>query len=152
MKYDTIIRGGTVIDGTRLPRFRADVGIRNGKIARIGRIPAGVACDRELDATGCYVTPGFVDLHCHYDAQIHWDPWCTISGWLGASLKSMASTRLRFAQGLEQRPPIDLAVRVRRHLVDPDQARRQHVRRHARLKPGQDRRIRHALLAGEADN
>ena len=85
MEYDTIIRNGTIIDGTRLPRYRADVGIRNGRVARIGRIPASVAAGRELDASGLIVAPGFVDLHCHYDAQIHWDPWCTISGWHGVT-------------------------------------------------------------------
>jgi len=72
--YDTVIRGGTVVDGMRLPRFRADVGIRDGRIAKIGRIASGEAA-RELDATGLIVAPGFVDLHTHYDAQIHWDSY-----------------------------------------------------------------------------
>jgi N-acyl-D-aspartate/D-glutamate deacylase len=97
MRYDTIIRGGTVIDGTRLPRFKADVGIKDGKVARIGRIPAGVPCGRELDASGCYVVPGFVDLHCHYDAQIHWDPYCTMSGWHGVTSLVMGNCGFGFA-------------------------------------------------------
>ena len=70
---DLVIRGGTVVDGTGQPRVRADVGIKNGRIAMIsGRINAGGA--KELDASGCTVAPGAVDLHTHYDAQLNWDP------------------------------------------------------------------------------
>ena len=97
MDYDLIIRNGTIIDGTKLPRYRADVGIRDGKVARIGRIPAGVVAKRVLDATGLIVAPGFVDLHCHYDAQIHWDPWCTISGWHGVTSLVMGNCGFGFA-------------------------------------------------------
>jgi len=97
MDYDLIIRNGTIIDGTRLPRYRADVGIRDGKIAKIGRIPASASAGRELDATGLIVAPGFVDLHCHYDAQIHWDPWCTISGWHGVTSLVMGNCGFGFA-------------------------------------------------------
>ena len=94
--YDTVIRGGTVVDGMRLPRFRADVGIRNGRIAKIGRIAAGEAA-QELDATGLIVAPGFVDLHTHYDAQIHWDPYCTISGWHGVTSVVLGNCGFGFA-------------------------------------------------------
>ncbi len=72
MKYDLVISDGMVIDGTGAPRYRADVGIRDGRIATIGRIS-----DRRgqvLDAGGQVVTPGFVDGHTHMDAQIFWDP------------------------------------------------------------------------------
>ena len=84
MAYDLLIRGGTVVDGTRLPKLRADVGVTDGKVAKIGRIGPGQGT-RELDATGLIVAPGFVDLHTHYDAQIHWDPYCTVSGWHGVT-------------------------------------------------------------------
>ena len=84
MHYDTIIRGGTLIDGTRAPRYVADIGIRDGRIAAIGRLAAASAA-RELDAAGLVVAPGFIDLHTHYDAQIFWDPYCTISGWHGVT-------------------------------------------------------------------
>ena len=80
--YDLVIKGGTVVDGTRLPRVVTDVGISHGRVTKIGRIDPADG-QRVLDATGLVVAPGFVDLHCHYDAQIHWDPYCTVSGWHG---------------------------------------------------------------------
>jgi N-acyl-D-aspartate/D-glutamate deacylase len=85
--YDIIIQGGTVVDGTRTPRYAADVGIKDGKIAKIERGGCLNASDAKtvLDAHGLYVVPGFVDLHTHYDAQINWDPYCTLSGWHGVT-------------------------------------------------------------------
>jgi N-acyl-D-amino-acid deacylase len=83
-RFDTIIKGGTVVDGTRAPRFVADVGIVGGRIAAVGRLDASDAGE-VIDAAGLIVAPGFVDLHTHYDAQIFWDPWCTISGWHGVT-------------------------------------------------------------------
>lgn len=79
MEFDLVIRGGTIVDGTRFPRYVADIGVKDGRIGRIGRIPAGEA-RREIDAAGKIVAPGHIDLHTHYDAQIHWDPYCTNSG------------------------------------------------------------------------
>ncbi len=96
MEYDLVIKNGTVVDGTRLPRFRADVGIKDGRITKIGRIESGDA-KRELDAKGCIVAPGFVDLHTHYDAQIHWDPYCTISGWHGVTSLVLGNCGFGFA-------------------------------------------------------
>ena len=68
---DSVIRGGTVIDGTGAERRDADVGIRDGRIAAIGSISESAA--HEVDAKGCVVAPGFVDIHTHYDAQVFWD-------------------------------------------------------------------------------
>ena len=72
MAYDLIIKNGTVIDGSGLPRYRADVGVRKGRIATIGRIREQAS--EVLDAEGQVVAPGFVDGHTHMDAQVFWDP------------------------------------------------------------------------------
>jgi N-acyl-D-aspartate/D-glutamate deacylase len=81
MQYDLIIRNGTVIDGSGLPRFHADVGIVHGKIATIGRIRDGAK--EVIDAEGHIVAPGFIDGHTHMDAQVSWDPLGTCSCWHG---------------------------------------------------------------------
>jgi N-acyl-D-aspartate/D-glutamate deacylase len=81
MAFDLVVKNGTVIDGSGLPRFRADVGVRDGRIASIGRIRERA---REvIDAEGHVVAPGFVDGHTHMDAQIFWDPYGTCSCWHG---------------------------------------------------------------------
>src|SRR5436305_7496467 len=94
--YDTIIAGGTVVDGTRAQRLRADVGIVDGKIASIGRLSPTDA-DEVLDAEGMIVAPGHVDLHTHYDAQIFWDPYCTLSGWHGVTSVALGNCGFGFA-------------------------------------------------------
>jgi N-acyl-D-amino-acid deacylase len=83
-EFDTIIRGGTIVDGTRMPRYRGDVGIKDGKIAKLGYLKNHQA-KKVIDAGGQFVAPGFVDLHTHYDAQLFWDPYCTISSWHGVT-------------------------------------------------------------------
>jgi N-acyl-D-aspartate/D-glutamate deacylase len=74
-EFDTVIRGGTIVDGTLVPPYKADIGIKNGKIVKIGRLSSSDG-KQVLDASGLIVAPGVVDLHCHYDAPIHWDPTC----------------------------------------------------------------------------
>src|SRR5208282_220822 len=81
-EFDVLIRDGMIIDGTRMPRFRGDLGVKNGRVAKIGRLRPNDA-DRVIDASGHIVAPGFVDLHTHYDAQLFWDPYCAISSWHG---------------------------------------------------------------------
>ena len=77
MAYDILIKNGRIVDGSGGPSFRGDVGIKDGKIVEIGKLsgPAG----RTVDASGRVVAPGFIDNHCHYDAQVTWDPLCTYS-------------------------------------------------------------------------
>ncbi len=94
--YDIQITGGTIVDGTRVPRYRGDVWIKDGKIAQIGGRPPGGA-EQVIDADGLIVAPGFVDLHTHYDAQIRWDPWCTISGWHGVTSVVLGNCGFGFA-------------------------------------------------------
>jgi N-acyl-D-amino-acid deacylase len=83
MSYDLVIRGGTVVDGSGLPRYRADVGIRGDRIARIGTIHARGR--EEVDARHRVVAPGFIDGHTHMDAQVAWDPLGTCSCWHGVT-------------------------------------------------------------------
>jgi N-acyl-D-aspartate/D-glutamate deacylase len=83
---DLVIRGGLVIDGTGAPGFVADVAVERGTITAIGAgAGTGVDGDRSLDADGCVVAPGFIDLHTHYDAQVFWDPGLTPSSWHGVT-------------------------------------------------------------------
>src|SRR3984957_19099190 len=80
--YDLKITGGTVVDGTGADRFRADIGVKDGRIVEVRRRSgedAGLAgpenqAAETLDATGRIVAPGFVDIHTHYDGQVSWDP------------------------------------------------------------------------------
>ncbi len=95
-EYDIQIKGGTVVDGTRVPRYPADVWIKDGKIAQIGGRSPGFA-KKVIDADGLIVAPGFVDLHTHYDAQIRWDPYCTISGWHGVTSVVLGNCGFGFA-------------------------------------------------------
>ena len=95
-EYDIQIKGGTIVDGTRVPRFRGDVWIKDGKVAQIGGRAPGFA-KKVIDADGLIVAPGFIDLHTHYDAQIRWDPYCTISGWHGVTSLVLGNCGFGFA-------------------------------------------------------
>ena len=84
MAYDLILKNGMVVDGTGFARYRADVGVKDGKIAEIGRLN-GAAATTTIDAEGRFVAPGVIDLHTHYDAQPFWDRLCTSSIWHGVT-------------------------------------------------------------------
>lgn len=94
--YDTIIKNGLIFDGTRIPRYRGDIGIKDGLIAKIGRLDAKDA-NKVIDAEGKHVCPGFIDLHTHYDAQLFWDPYCSLSGWHGITSVVIGNCGFGFA-------------------------------------------------------
>jgi N-acyl-D-amino-acid deacylase len=83
MAHDLLIKNGTVIDGTGAVRRQADVAVKDGRIAEIGRISDGAA--KTIDASGAVVAPGFIDPHTHYDAQICWDQAISPSSWHGVT-------------------------------------------------------------------
>ena len=89
MAHDIVIRGGTVVDGSGSKRFSADVGIKDGVIAEVGRITAPAA--RTIDADGLIVSPGFIDGHTHMDAQVAWDPLGSCSCWHGVTSVVMSN-------------------------------------------------------------
>jgi N-acyl-D-amino-acid deacylase len=95
-EFDVVIKGGTVVDGTRAPRYIADVGVIGGRIAQIGKISQSSA-RKLIDASGCIVAPGFIDLHTHYDAQVFWDPYCSISSWHGVTSVVIGNCGFGFA-------------------------------------------------------
>ena len=94
--HDLIIRNGSVIDGTGKAAIRADIAIDGDRITAIGDL-SGATASAEIDATGLTVTPGFVDLHTHLDAQIGWDPYMTSSSWHGVTTVLMGNCGVTFA-------------------------------------------------------
>ena len=101
MLYDLVIRNGRVVDGSGMPRFRADVGIVSGKIATIGKIRD--SAKEVIDAEGYVVTPGFIDGHTHMDAQVFWDPLGTCSCWHGITSVVMGNCGFSLAPCSEEK-------------------------------------------------
>jgi N-acyl-D-aspartate/D-glutamate deacylase len=93
--HDLVIRNGKIVDGTGVPAFAGDIAIDGGLIASVGG-KAG-AGRREIDASGLLVTPGFVDIHTHYDGQVTWDPYLSPSSWHGVTTLVMGNCGVGFA-------------------------------------------------------
>src|SRR5689334_5655886 len=93
--HDLVIKGGTVIDGTGAPARPADVAIDGDRITEVGTVTDGG--QREIDARGAYVTPGFVDVHTHLDAQVAWDYDATSSCWHGVTSVVLGNCGVTFA-------------------------------------------------------
>jgi N-acyl-D-amino-acid deacylase len=93
--YDLLIRGGTVVDGTGAPARQADVAVTNGLIDKVGNCTG--SAKHEIDANGLLVTPGFVDIHTHYDGQATWDPYLTPSSWHGVTTAVFGNCGVGFA-------------------------------------------------------
>ena len=83
MAYDLLVQNGRIVDGSGMPAFMGDVAIRHGKIVEVGKLSG--AATRTINAEGLVVAPGFIDNHCHYDAQVLWDPLCSFSSYHGAT-------------------------------------------------------------------
>lgn len=94
--YDVVIRNGTIVDGNGTPPFRGDVAVHEGKIAAVGSIGESAA-STTIDARGQLVTPGWVDVHTHYDGQATWDPLLTPSCWHGVTTVVMGNCGVGFA-------------------------------------------------------
>jgi N-acyl-D-amino-acid deacylase len=104
MAYDLLIKNGRIVDGSGMPSFRGDVAVKDGRIVELGKLSG--AAGRTVDAQGQVVAPGFVDNHCHYDAQVTWDPLCTFSPEHGATTVIFGNCSLSLApvrRGQEER-------------------------------------------------
>ena len=95
MIYDLVVKNGRIVDGSGMPSFHGDVGVSGGKIVELGRL-SGPA-KRVIDAEGMVIAPGFIDNHCHYDAQVTWDPLCTFSCYNGATTVIIGNCSLAMA-------------------------------------------------------
>lgn len=94
--FDLVIQGGTIVDGTGAPRFVADLAIKDGIVVKVAAsLPASAA--KIIDARGKIVAPGVIDTHTHYDAQLHWDPYATNSGWHGTTTIGVGNCGFGFA-------------------------------------------------------
>jgi N-acyl-D-amino-acid deacylase len=118
MKYDLVIRNGTVVDGSGRPRFRGDVGVVGQQIATIGRIRDEGKV--EIDAEGHFVTPGFIDGHTHMDAQVGWDPLGTCSSWQGVTSVVMGNCGFGLAPCRESDREVMLSILERSEDISHD--------------------------------
>ena len=95
MAYELVIRGGTLVDGLGNAARPGDSAIVGDTIVAVGEVTE--RGEREIDASGAVVTPGFIDLHTHFDAQIGWDPQLTPASWHGVTTALMGNCGVTFA-------------------------------------------------------
>jgi N-acyl-D-aspartate/D-glutamate deacylase len=119
MPYDVLITGGTVVDGSGLPSYQADIGIEGGLIAAIGDLK-GEAAKETIDAEGKIVSPGFIDGHTHMDAQIFWDPIGTCSCWHGVTSVVMGNCGFTLAPCAEKDKRLVFTNLERAEDISPD--------------------------------
>src|SRR4051812_28121713 len=93
--HDLIVRGGRIVDGTGRAAYEGDVAVDGGRITQVGRVDG--EAKETIDATGKIVTPGFVDVHTHYDGQVTWVPLLTPSTWHGVTTVVMGNCGVGFA-------------------------------------------------------
>src|SRR3989449_1034767 len=118
MTYDLLIKNGRVIDGSGRPAFHGDVAVAGGKIVELGRLSGSAR--QTIEADGRAVAPGFVDNHCHYDAQVVWDPLCTYSCHHGSTTVIVGHSAVRlYAMGEDcsERDATDAELEIMRRLV-----------------------------------
>ena len=94
-EFDLVLRGGTIVDGSGGPPRAGDVGVRDGAVVAVGTVDGRAR--RELDVSGSLVTPGFVDVHTHYDGQATWDSRLDPSSWNGVTTVVMGNCGVGFA-------------------------------------------------------
>jgi N-acyl-D-amino-acid deacylase len=97
--HDLVVRNGLIVDGSGRPSFVGDIAVDGQIVSKVAKVgdPAIAPGHREIDAAGLLVTPGFVDVHTHYDAQVTWDPWLTPSSWHGVTTVVMGNCGVGFA-------------------------------------------------------
>src|ERR1044072_3584351 len=118
MSYDLIIREGTIVDGSGLPRYQADVGVKGGRVTTIGKV-SGPA-DEVIDAEGHVVAPGFIDGHTHMDAQVFWDPLGSCSCWHGVTTVVMGNCGFTLAPGTAEQRDMVLSNLIRAEDISAD--------------------------------
>src|SRR5260370_40614017 len=104
MAYDLLIKNGRIVDGSGMPSFMGDIAVKDGKIVELGKLSG--AAGQTIDAESRAVSPSFIDNHCHYDAQVTWDPLCSVSCDHGATSVIIGNCSLSLApvrKGKEKR-------------------------------------------------
>ena len=113
-----LIRGGTVVDGTGAPGVAGDVLITDDRVTEIGPGLSADGVDTVLDADGCIVAPGFIDIHTHYDAQVFWDPTLTPSSFHGVT--TVVAGNCGFSIAPTRPEHVDLIARTLENVEDMD--------------------------------